>query len=183
VLKSPVLEELRAYVRAEGEAAGELQALRATVLNLGRQRFGRPASRKQKARLESLTDPAHLKRICEWLLRAASWADLLPKPRAEKRSPAGPPADAEERPFVNWRKYAAHILEELREPVRAESEAMGQRRALCDTLLRLGRQRFGRPAGRRQKARLEALTDLDDLERIRDRLLRATSWADLLATP
>jgi hypothetical protein len=88
-----------------------------------------------------------------------------------------------ERPFPNWREYAAHFLEELREPVRAESEALGQRRALCDTVLRLGRQRFGRPAGRRQKAQLEALTDPVDLGRIRDRLLKATSWADLLTTP
>jgi hypothetical protein len=69
-------------------------------------------------------------------------------------------------------------LEELREEVRAEGEAGALRRAV----LRLGRHRFGTAAGRKQKAQLRAVTDVARLERILDRILAATSWADLLAT-
>jgi hypothetical protein len=76
VIKSPYLEELREQVRADGKA----EALREMVLRLGERRFGKPASRKQKAQLEALSDPAHLKRIGDRLLDAASWADLLATP-------------------------------------------------------------------------------------------------------
>ena len=65
--------------------------------------------------------------------------------------------------------------EELREEVRAE--------ALREAVLRLGRQRFGKVAGRKQKTLLNAVTDVARLERILDRILAATSWEDLLATP
>ena len=54
---------------------------------------------------------------------------------------------------------------------------------LRDTILHIGRQRFGRAPSRKQKADLDAITDAERLERIRDRLLTASSWADLLATP
>ena len=76
MIKSPYLEELREQVRADGE----LRGLREMVLRLGERRFGKAASRKQKAQLEALTDPAHLKRIGDRLLDAASWADLLATP-------------------------------------------------------------------------------------------------------
>jgi hypothetical protein len=51
------------------------------------------------------------------------------------------------------------------------------------TIFELGRQRFRKPATRNQKAKVDALTDVAHLERIRNRLLTATSWTDLLATP
>jgi hypothetical protein len=80
VLKSPYLEELREKVRAEGRTEGRAEELRKLVLRLGRQRFGKAANRKQKAQLEALTDLAHLERIGDRLLTAASWADLLSTP-------------------------------------------------------------------------------------------------------
>jgi hypothetical protein len=80
VIKSDYLEELREEVRAEGEARGSLRTLREAVLGLGRLRFGKPASRKQKAQLNAVTDLAHLKRIHGSLLAVASWDDLLAIP-------------------------------------------------------------------------------------------------------
>jgi hypothetical protein len=88
VIKSPYLEQLREKVRAlaraegraEGKAEGRAAALREAVLSLGRQRFGKAASRKQKAQLNAITDPDHLKRIHDSLLAAASWDDLLATP-------------------------------------------------------------------------------------------------------
>ncbi len=47
----------------------------------------------------------------------------------------------------------------------------------------IGRQRFGRAPRRKQRAELDAIADPERLERMRDRLLTASSWADLLATP
>jgi hypothetical protein len=80
VIKSPYLEELREQVRADARAEGRLEALREAVLRLGRQRFGKAASRKQRAQLEALTDLAHLQRIHDRLLEAGSWSDLLETP-------------------------------------------------------------------------------------------------------
>ena len=61
------LEELREKVRAlaweEGWAEGKVEMLRYTVLSLGRQRFGKAASRKQKTQLQAVTDVARLERI------------------------------------------------------------------------------------------------------------------------
>ncbi len=49
-------------------------------------------------------------------------------------------------------------------------------------ILRLGTKRFG-AADATITARLEAITSLDRLDRIVDRLLDATGWQDLLDTP
>jgi hypothetical protein len=49
-------------------------------------------------------------------------------------------------------------------------------------LLALGSERFG-AADDSIKAHVTAITDEERLERLRERLLRATSWQDLLATP
>jgi hypothetical protein len=88
VIKSPYLEELREQVRteahaegrAEGRSEGQVESMRATILELGRQRFRKAASRTQRAKLNALGDLAHLERIRNRLLSAASWTDLLATP-------------------------------------------------------------------------------------------------------
>jgi hypothetical protein len=70
-------------------------------------------------------------------------------------------------------------LDEFRAEGRAQGEAIGRR----ETILQLGRKRFGRGPNRKQRGELDALSDLGRLERIVERLLTAESWADLLATP
>jgi hypothetical protein len=49
-------------------------------------------------------------------------------------------------------------------------------------ILRQGQQRFG-PPPEAMSAALTAITELERLERVFDRLLQASDWQDLLATP
>jgi len=67
------------------------------------------------------------------------------------------------------------ILREGRDEGRVEGRVEGERRLVA----RLGTQRFGAP-GPSVVAALDALTDVDALERLADRLLTAQSWDDLL---
>ena len=48
-------------------------------------------------------------------------------------------------------------------------------------LLRQGSKRFGSPDARAREA-VEALADIDRLERLTERLLDVSSWDELLAT-
>ncbi len=88
VIKSPYLEELREKVRIlaraegkeEGKAEGRVETLREAILRLGRQRYGKPASRKQKAQLNAITDVARLERIHDRILSASAWEDFLGTP-------------------------------------------------------------------------------------------------------
>jgi hypothetical protein len=74
-------------------------------------------------------------------------------------------------------------LEELREKVRADARAEERKETLRDMVLRLGREQIGKAANRKQKAQLNAVTDPARLERILVKVLGATSWDDLFATP
>jgi hypothetical protein len=64
------------------------------------------------------------------------------------------------------------ILEEGREEGRAE----GERRLL----LRIGAARFGQP-DERIRSRIEAITDIEPIKRLAERLLTVSSWDELLA--
>jgi hypothetical protein len=66
------LAELREAVRAQAKAEGKREALHYIVLSLGRQRFGKAASRKQKTQVQAITDLTHLERIRDRLLDAAT---------------------------------------------------------------------------------------------------------------
>jgi hypothetical protein len=82
-------------------------------------------------------------------------------------------------------------LEELREKVRilaraegkAEGEAKGRVEAWHEAILDLGRRRYKKVAGRKQKAQLKAINDVDRLKRMHDLILSTNSWDDLLAAP
>jgi hypothetical protein len=186
--KSSYLEELRSHVRAaslaEGEVMGRLQALRETVLRLDRRLHGSP-NRKRRAQLEVIHNPYRLEEICDSLvgpiaLPPGSHPTWAPSPREGIRW------------FwqvfdLNRVQAQSFYLEELQECVRGEALAEGKARGYVQTLrrliLRLGRRRFGRAPSQPQKTRLGAIDRSAHLRRIRDRLLDATSWADLLATP
>lgn len=49
-------------------------------------------------------------------------------------------------------------------------------------LLRLGRQKFGQPADAGTESEIQAIQDLQRLERLADAILTVDSWAKLLAT-
>ena len=69
------------------------------------------------------------------------------------------------------------ILDEGREEGREEG-ALREARKL---LLRMGQRKFGAPEPAAEAA-VQAIADLDRLERMSDRIFDATSWPDLLAT-
>jgi hypothetical protein len=88
-----------------------------------------------------------------------------------------------ERSLEGFDVVKSPYLEELREKVRTLARAEGKAEGLREAVLRLGRQRFGKVAPRKQKGQLQAITDLDQLKRILDRIHAVDSWDDLLATP
>jgi predicted transposase YdaD len=67
-----------------------------------------------------------------------------------------------------------------------KGELEGQRKGRCAEairfLLAIGGKRFG-PVPPAIRATIEGMTDLEHLERLTDRLLDASGWDDLLATP
>jgi predicted transposase YdaD len=65
---------------------------------------------------------------------------------------------------------------------RAEGRAEGQAVEARKILLRQGTKRFGSPDARTQSA-IEAISDVERLEQLTERLLDVSSWDELLATP
>ena len=63
-----------------------------------------------------------------------------------------------------------------------KGEANGQVKAERATLLRLGRKRFG-PPSETDEATINALTDLDRLNALLDRVLDVSTWDELLESP
>jgi hypothetical protein len=62
----------------------------------------------------------------------------------------------------------------------AEGEARGRLDEAKRILLRLGTKRFGLPDARTQAA-LEAVSDVERVERLTDRLFDGTGWDEVLA--
>jgi predicted transposase YdaD len=65
---------------------------------------------------------------------------------------------------------------------RAEGEARGRAEGARRVVLRLGTRRFG-PPDRRTRAALQAIADVEQIEQLGDRVLDASSWAELLDSP
>ena len=63
-----------------------------------------------------------------------------------------------------------------------EGQAEGALREARKIVLRQGRIRFGQPRAA-EEAALQAISDLDRLERLSDQLVTVASWQELLATP
>ena len=63
-----------------------------------------------------------------------------------------------------------------------EGRAEGQLREARKIVLRQGRLRFGAPTVE-DEAAVQAVTDLERLERMGDRMLTAAGWQELLAVP
>ncbi len=82
-----------------------------------------------------------------------------------------------------WRSSTYQkILEEGRAEVRAEELAKGRAEGARRFLRRLGTRRFGKPDAHIEAA-LDAIADLERLERLLDRVLEVTTWDELLAQP
>jgi hypothetical protein len=63
--------------RAEGRTEGRAEGVRATVLQLGRQKFGKAPSRKQQQALQAVTEIERLQALAARVLDVASWRELL----------------------------------------------------------------------------------------------------------
>ena len=63
---------------------------------------------------------------------------------------------------------------------KAEGKAEGKLEQEKQTLLRLGRKRFGPPKAA-TKSKIESIADLVQLERLSDRVFDARSWDELIA--
>ncbi|HKI35125.1 MAG TPA: hypothetical protein VKA46_24930 [Gemmataceae bacterium] len=63
-----------------------------------------------------------------------------------------------------------------------EGRQKGREVQLKTDIQELGEQRFG-PADEPTLTKLNGITDIDHLQRIHRRLLKASSWLDLLDTP
>jgi hypothetical protein len=74
--------------------------------------------------------------------------------------------------------HESSAFELYEEKGRMEGLAKGR----VDLLLRIGRNRFGKPDAA-VEADLRAIRDLDRLERLGDAVLTAHSWQEFLATP
>jgi flagellar biosynthesis/type III secretory pathway protein FliH len=82
-----------------------------------------------------------------------------------------------------WDQWAErHYTEEGVKKGHKEGLAEGQVVALKKALLRQGRQKFGQTSPDAE-ASLLALTDLERLERLMERIMQVNTWQELLDTP
>ena len=65
---------------------------------------------------------------------------------------------------------------------KAEGKVEGKVETLREVVLRQGRKKFGEPEAAALQA-LQAVADMDRLERLSDALLDVPSWTELLAVP
>lgn len=76
-------------------------------------------------------------------------------------------------PEERWMEYSDTYLEILEK---------GEVKEARKFLLRLGKKQFGVP-DRETKAALQAITDVERLEQLGERVLEVSNWQELLATP
>lgn len=81
-----------------------------------------------------------------------------------------------ERGLRGWNMQTSPYWDEIRAEARGEGRIDGIR----ETILRLGRRKFGKAPSRKQQKALEAITDPAQLEELAARLLAVDAWADLL---
>ncbi len=82
--ESATYQAIVAQGRAEGVVLGQLQALRAVLLDLGSPRFGEP-DEATRAALEAITEPQRLRELARRLQAVSSWAELLDLPPSRRR--------------------------------------------------------------------------------------------------
>jgi predicted transposase YdaD len=75
--------------------------------------------------------------------------------------------------------FSRVLLKEGREEGRKEGEKKGQIAGAQKLLFHLGRSRLG-PISKKTRVAIEAIDDISRLERLGERLLTVSSWAELL---
>jgi hypothetical protein len=108
----------------------------------------------------------------------------------ERLTREAPPADAAKLWAATYilmgLRFPAAFAGQLLKGVRVMKESTTYQAILADEakriMLRQGTKRFGPPHAR-TRAAIEAITDVDRLEQLTERLLDVSSWDELLATP
>jgi hypothetical protein len=90
--------------------------------------------------------------------------------------------DVREKQLEGWNVEESTVVNGWIAQGEARGEARGAAKATRASIVRIATKRFDAPSSE-QLAALDAITDLDRLARLDDRLLDAVNWDDLLATP
>jgi Domain of unknown function (DUF4351) len=85
-----------------------------------------------------------------------------------------------DRGLRGWNMETSPLWDEIRAEARTVGRAEGRAEGVRATVIRQGRNKFGRAPTRKQQRALEGLTDVDQLESLAARLLDVDSWAELL---
>ena len=78
--------------------------------------------------------------------------------------------------------FLSSFEHQAKEEGRAEGRVEAQAETLQKTVLRQGKLRIGKPS-KQVVVAVEAITDVDRLERLTEKILQATTWQELLDTP
>jgi hypothetical protein len=159
---------IQAFIE-EGRVKELFEEARKIILRLGGIRFGE-AGDAVVSRLDAISNLEKLEQLVERLLIVSSWDQLLGQ---EGRWSRGIP-DMEESSTI--RAFIEEGRRKGREEWLSEEEAGEARRII----LRLGRIHFGK-ADDAVVSRLEAISDLEQLEQLVERLFIVSSWDELLS--
>ncbi len=85
-----------------------------------------------------------------------------------------------DRGLKGWNMETSPFLDEIRAQGREIGRQEGRAEEARAMVMRFGRRKFGKGPTRKQQAALGAITDLDQLEQLADRVLLVDSWSNLL---
>ena len=133
---------------------GQEKGIRRALLLIGEERFG-PPDESVKALINNIRDLDCLERMVRRAAKAANWQEIL-----------HPPA------YMGMHDSDTYlaILDE------------GQEKASRESILVVGEERFG-PPEEAVRIQLANITDLERLERMHRRAVKAASWQEILDTP
>src|SRR5579864_2328528 len=79
-----------------------------------------------------------------------------------------------------WNMETAPFLDEIRKESREEGREEGRVEEARALVLRQGNRKFRKPLTKKQQKALAAISDVDRLEAMAERLLKVDSWNELL---
>ncbi len=158
---------IQAFIE-EGRVKGLAEEARRFILRMGRTRFG-VAGDTVVSRLDSISDLEKLEQLGERLLIVSSWDQLLGQEEPWSRGIA---AMQESSTIRAW-------IEEGRQKGLEEAQEEGRTMEARRIVQLLGAIRFGE-AGDAVVSRLEAISNLEKLEELVDRVFIVSSWDELL---
>jgi hypothetical protein len=198
------IEESSVYqaIFRKGETQGLAVAARTILLRQGLKKLGPPGERIE-AEIAAMRDVDHLYDLIDRVDNVSTWDELMASPDRYEVAPmpfgisgiAKPPADQDIRRKARsiglaeafaegyvgvYAEAYAEVFAEGYVGVYAESYAGGRIQSARALLLRHGTKKLG-PPDERIEVEIAAIGDVDRLHDLIDRVLDASTWADLLA--